>query len=253
MEPEGRANAQRAVGRRAPRVALGGQPLAIEELHVPEVEAFLVDAQSLAEHRDLVRPVGDVDPAVGLDVAGEIFLGDELSHALARVDAEPEDAPRGRQPPPGLALLERELAERDHREAAVAPRGAPSDLVRLQDDGVEPVIAGEPVGGGEPGVPAAEDRHVARSGRRGSVRAKRAPGRGRCPVGGDVSAHRRISAIDGFPGPPDPPGRPATGYGGSLRGRKHRRQPARHSPRAGNLGAASTRPCSGPSPASRAP
>ncbi len=206
MQPEGRANAQRAVGGGAPRVTLDGQPLAIQELHVPEVEAFLVDAQSLPEHRNLVRPMGDVDPAVGLDVAGEIFLGDELAHALARVDAEPEGAPRRREPPPGLALLERELAERDHREAAVAPRGAPPDLVRLQDHGVEPVVSGEPVGGREPSVPATEDRHL----RAAVTGERREPFRlragGRCPVGGDVSAHRQISVMVAFRGRPIRPG-----------------------------------------------
>ena len=102
-------------------------------------------------------------------------------------------APRRRKPPLGLALLEGELADRDHRETAVAPRGAPSDRVRLQDHGVEPVIAGEPVGGGEPRVSAAEDRHVrgAVAGERRKPLGLRSCGRG--PVGRDVSAHRRAS------------------------------------------------------------
>ena len=77
------------MGGGAPRESLAGQPLAIQELHVPEVEALVVDAEPLPEHRDQVGPVGDVDPAVGLHVAGEILLADQLPHALAGLDAEP--------------------------------------------------------------------------------------------------------------------------------------------------------------------
>jgi hypothetical protein len=47
MEPEGRADTERAMGGGAPRDSLAGQPLAIQELHVPEVQALVVDAEPL--------------------------------------------------------------------------------------------------------------------------------------------------------------------------------------------------------------
>src|SRR5215831_5014887 len=97
MEAERRTEAQGAVGGGAPRVAVGGELLAIEILGVPDVQALAIEADPLLEHRPQVRSVSDVEPAVRLDVTVDAFFEDELAHALARVDPQPHNAPRGRE------------------------------------------------------------------------------------------------------------------------------------------------------------
>src|SRR3989442_10427964 len=67
---------------------------------------------------------------------------------------------RGLDAPAADALVERHLAHRDEREAAIAAAGAPADAVSFEGHGVEAVRAGEAIGGGEPGVAAADDGDV---------------------------------------------------------------------------------------------
>ena len=121
-----------------------------------------------------------------------MLAGDELAHGLDRVDAERDRAARRLHSPVPNALFEADLAERDERKAAVAARGAPADLVGLEDDGVETMRSGQPIGGREPGVAAADHGDV-----RAAIALERPDtvwlgSRRRRPVRGDVVIHGGI-------------------------------------------------------------
>src|SRR5215468_2767113 len=102
----------------------------------------------------------DQQRAVLPGIADDVLAGDQLADGLDRLDADSDRAPRGLVPPAADAILEPDLAERDERKPAVAPRGAPADRVRLENDGLEAMRSRQPIGSGQPRVAAADHRHV---------------------------------------------------------------------------------------------
>src|SRR5439155_11391789 len=156
VKAEGVPGPERAVRGRPAQLSVALEPRPVQELYVHVTEDLAVEPDALRQLGRRVRLVGDEERAVRLGITGDLLLGDQLADRLDRLDPDRDRTAGGLEPPRPDAILERDLAERDEGEAAVAAAGAPADPVRLEHHGVEPVGAREAIGGREPGVAAAD-------------------------------------------------------------------------------------------------
>ena len=283
----------------ADRAVVGEDRLELVRLEVPVQEVADALGHEVDEPEELVAELPELpeEPDHLLDVGRppghrvRRSLPQELAHELGRVVEERLEHRIG------LGVLPRELGDLGARLLGVVP----VDEVPSVREGHEQVIGRQDLIAELPQLELLDDlgleqTHDVRGGRHAvsgpdllghagptqhaaalqDERPKPGPGEVRGadePVVPGTDDDRVVDlGHGGFPGPPDPPGRPATGYGGSLRGRKGRRQPG---PRDGRIrasdGVASScwtghatrrvpatsaprrpRPCQGPSPASRA-
>jgi hypothetical protein len=163
VETEPVTEPDRAVGGRPPKVALGVESRAVEELDAMVPELLPVERAALAKLGHGSGRMGDVDVPLGRGLAVDRLGGDETAHGLERLEPDGNRPPRGREPPPADALGEPDLSERHGDEAAIPPTGAPADPVRLEDDGLDAIGAGEAEGGRKAGVARADDGDLGRA------------------------------------------------------------------------------------------
>src|SRR5205807_10016831 len=115
--------AERAVGLGTTQEAVALEPRAIEVLDAAVAERVAVQPRALLQRGADVGAMGDQERAGRSSVAGDLLARDEVAHRLDGLDAEGNRAAGRRQSPAADALVERDLAQRDQREAAVASAG----------------------------------------------------------------------------------------------------------------------------------
>ena len=179
-------------------MALGGELLLRQHARR---HAELLQRLAVGHHvRHGLRPVRHVIEARALLVVVDLLLAAELIDQVDGVELALHVGAGAVETELLDHRLDAELARREGAEAAVAARGAPAQVVRLQHAHVAAVVLGQVVGGRDAAEAAADDGHLAglRTGQRAAVLRRRR--RRRLPVGGDRRLLVEILVVEGGEG-----------------------------------------------------
>ena len=126
--------------------------------------------------------MGDVEGAFALQADIEAFLLCQIPRKIGAGPQILEEAAGLFQAVAGDQFADAELGRRVAQKPAIAARGTPGNRPGFEHHGLDAVVAGEMVGGGKPGIAAADNGDVA--GEIGRKLRKVEARRARFPIGG---------------------------------------------------------------------